>query len=264
MKPSSRSAGLILLLILAIVLPQAACALTANEAKQVWYEAKAQSMEAQELHREAKAAWAADKTPENNQQVIDTGKEVLNAALDEAEAWLIWQELEAEENPELPANLVQTIKADVSVNLGKIDVLREDVSGIQTQFDLGIVTLKMIGKYLELLTDVARDCGLIWAHVMTVHADTAETYESDLRQAAGTMPDNQDIIGKLDLARAEIQTARKNIDAADAEYEQVRLPGSPLIKFSNGNNYLRIARGNLLSAHGYLNQAYVMMASGGR
>ncbi len=264
MKTSAIAIFLISLLFLAATLPHAAVALTANDAKQAWYEAGDQSREAQEAHQAAKAVWAADKTQENNQQVVDTGKEVLNAALDEAEAWLVWKNLEAEENPELPDDLVRAINEDVESNLAKIDVLRDEVSGIRNQFELGVVTLKMIGKYLELLSDVARDTGLIWAHILSVHADTAETYETNLRKAAEGMADNAEVIAELDLARTEIQHARQNIDAAEAEYDQVRLPGSPLVRFSNGNNYLRIARGNLLGAHGYLNQAYILMASGGR
>jgi hypothetical protein len=264
MKTSSIAIFLISLLLLAATLPQVVVAFTANDARQDWYEAREESREAQEEHRAAKVAWAADKTPEKNQQVVDTGKAVLHAALDEAEAWLIWKNRDAEENPELPEELVQTIGEDVANNLARIDALRDEVSAIGNQFELGIVSLKMIGKYIELLTDVARDTGLIWVHMMNVHAETAETYEEELRQAAEGMPDNAAVIAKLDQARAEIQLAGQNIDAANGEYAQVRLPGSPMIRFSNGNNYLQIARGNLLVAHGYLNEAYVLMASGGR
>lgn len=264
MKTSSVAIFLISLLLLAATLPLAAAALTANDAKQDWYEAREGSREAQEEHRAAKVAWAADKTPEKNQQVVDTGKAALHAALDEAEAWLIWKNREAEENPELPEELVQTIGEDVETNLAKIDALRDEVSAIGNRFELGVVTLKMIGKYIELMTDVARDTGLIWVHIMNVHAETSETYEEELRRAAEGMPDNAAVIAKLDLARAEIRHAGQNIDAATGEYNQVLLPGQPLIRFSNGNNYLQIARGNLLSSHRYLNEAYVLMASGGR
>jgi hypothetical protein len=264
MKRSSRVIFLISLLLLAALLPQAVVALTASDAKQDWYEAREVSREAQEEHRAAKVAWAADKTPEKNQQVVDTGKAVLYAALDEAEAWLLWKNCEAAENPELPGDLVQAIDEDVESNLAKIDLLRDEVAGIENQFELGVVTLKMIGKYVELLTDVARDTGLIWVHVMSVHAETAGTYEEQLRTAAEGMADNTEIIATLDLARAEIRTAEQNIDAAQAEYDQVRLPGTPFVRFSNGNNYLQIARGNLLVAQRYLNEAYGLMVSGGR
>jgi len=73
------------------------------------------------------------------------------------------------------------------------------------------------------------------------------------------MDNNADIIEKLDLARNDLDEARSNIDNAESSYEQVVLPGTPLIKFSEGNNYLRIARTNLLSGHNNLNQAYNLM-----
>ncbi|MDW7732284.1 MAG: hypothetical protein SCH66_07630 [Methanolobus sp.] len=253
----------LLMLALLLMQPLAAAASTASEAKQDWYDAKERSVEAQEAHRDTKVTWAANKTDENNQAVIDTGKDALNAALDEAEAWLVWKDLEATENPEIPNELKATIHEDVEMNLQKIDELRADVGGIDTRLDLGLVYLKMVGKYMELLTDVARNSGNMWTHIADTKADTIEEYEATLREAAEDMDNNEAIIGKLDLARTELETARENIDNAEAEYDQVVLPGTPLVKFSNGNNYLRITRGNLISAHGYLNQAYTLMATGG-
>jgi hypothetical protein len=264
MKRNRISIFMILLCLLLILQPLSVSALTASEAKLAWYEAKERSREAQEAHRQAKIAWAADQTPENNQLVIDTGKEALSAALDEAEAWLIWQDREVDENPEIPSDLKTAIEEDVGKNLEKVDDLRDDVAAIKTRVDLGITFLKMTGKYLELLTDVARNSGLVWVNVANDHADTIEVYEAQLREAAEDMSDNNAILDNLDLAGAELDTARTNIENARAEYLQVRLPGTPLIRFSNGNNYLKIARGNMLSAHGYLNQAFNLIVQGGR
>ena len=243
--------------------PLAVGALTASEAKQIWYEAKQASRDAQEEHRKAKVEWAADKTEENNQKVIDTGKVVLNAALDEAEAWLIWRNLEVEENPEIPEELKQAIQNDVDTNLAKIDELRDDVDEVETRFELAVVFLKMVGKYLELLTDVSRNTGLVWVHVANTLADRIDEYEGILREAAEGISENEEILSILDSANSELDMARENIDSAESEYVQVILPGTPLIKFSNGNNYLRLAKNNLLSAYSHLNQAYRTMASGG-
>lgn len=251
----------VLLLALLLLQPAAAGAASASEAKQAWYEAKQESLEAQEAYRNARARWAGDKTPENNQEVIDTGKEALNAALDEAEAWLVWKDLEAEENPEIPEELKQSIHEDVAANLEKIEELRGEVEGVQTRMQLGATYLKMVGKYFELMSDVARNTGSMWVHIANTRADTIEEYEAALREAAEGMEDNEDILAKLDLAKSELESARANIESAEAEYAQVRLPGTPLIKFSNGNNHLRIARNNMLSAHRYLNEAYTLMAS---
>jgi hypothetical protein len=250
------------LLVLIFLVP-AVSALTAADARQDWLEAKQGSLDTQVAHREAKIDWAVDKTAENNQRVIDTGKASLHAALDEAEAWLVWKQLEVEENPAIPADLRTAIGDDVDANLATIDDLRDEVDAIETRVDLGITSLRMVGEYLELVTDVARDSGLVWVYIAETYADTADGYEAKLRSAAEGMPDHAAIIDKLDRARADIDDAYESIDDARDEYEQVVLPGKPLIRFSNGNNYLRIARGDLLSAHGSMNQAYALMAAQG-
>jgi len=249
----------IFVLVMLLLQPLAVSALTSDEAKLNWREAKQQSKGAQNVHRDAKIEWAANKTSENEQRVIDTGKDALNAALDEAEAWLIFVDLDVKENPEIPDELKQTIEHDVDVNLEKIYTLRAEVSDVKTRFDLGVVFLKMVGKYFELVSDVARDMGMIWVHVANTRAETVDDYESKLRAEAEGMSDNEDIIEKLDLAASELETAKHNIENAKSVYEEVKIPGQPMIKFSEGNSYLRAARANLLSAHRYLDQAFNLM-----
>jgi hypothetical protein len=276
---------LFIVLALLFMQPFTVFALTSSEVKQDWYDAREASRNAQEAHREAKVTWAADKSEENKQEVIDTGKAALHAALDEVEAWLIWRNLEVEENPEIPEDLKQAIQEDVNTNLGKIDELRADVDGVDSQLGLGLVFLKMVGKYLELLTDVARNTGLVWVHIGRTYAETVEEYESELRDAAEGLSENDDILELLDQARDELEEARDNIENADIlelldqardeleeardnienaeeEYFEVVLPGRPLVSFSNGNQYLRLAKNNLLTAHSYLNEAYREMVGG--
>jgi membrane-associated HD superfamily phosphohydrolase len=252
---------LLVILITALILlqPFAVIALTSSEAKQDWYEAKDASREAQEAHRDAKIEWAVNKTEENNQEVIDTGKESLHAALDEAEAWLIWRNLEVQENPEIPTELKEAITSDVEENLAKIDELRAEVDDVENRLELGLVFLKMVGKYLELVTDVARNSGLVWVHIANNYTDTIEEYEQQLRTAADTLGDSDEIIEKLDMASDELAEARENIEDAESEYNQVVIPGTPLMSFANGNQHLRIAKNHLISAHGYLRQAYRLM-----
>jgi hypothetical protein len=256
---------MVVFVLLAVLLLQAfaVSALTAGEAKQAWLDAKQVSKDAQETHQDAKIAWAADKTPENDQAVVDTGKVVLNAALDEAEAWLVWKDLEAEENSEVPEDIKQSISDDVDANLAKIDSLRTDVENVDNQFELGVVFLKMLGKYFELVADVARNSGKLWVYIANTRADTVEEYEGKLRDAAEGMDDNAGIISKLDSAKSELEAARSDIDNAASVYEQVRIPGTPVLKFAEGNNYLGAARSNLILAHSYLNQAYNAMVAGG-
>ncbi|MBU1623059.1 MAG: hypothetical protein KKH52_03530 [Nanoarchaeota archaeon] len=253
--------GLILLL---LVIPIFATALDADDARQGWRDAKTISQEKQVEHQDAKLDYAADPTEENNQLIVDTGKEVLYAALDEAEAWLIWKQLEAEENDDVPDEIKDDIENDVEANLAKIDELRTDVDNINTKFELGVTFLKMIGKYFELLSDVARNTGSMWVYIGEVRADKISDFEEKLRTTAEEIDDNEEIIEFLDLAREQLEDAEQNIAQADEEYEQVRIPGQPLIKFANGNNYLTVAKGNLLSAHSYLSQAYLLILSGGR
>jgi hypothetical protein len=234
-------------------------ALSSSEAKQEWYDAREASRNAQALHRDAKVVWAVNKTEENNQEVIETGKDALHAALNEVEVWLIWRGLEVEENPEIPSDLKELIEQDVAANLAKIDELREDIDGVENRIELGLVFLKMVGKYLELLTDVARNTGYVWVHIANTYADTVDEYEAKLREAAEGLAENEEIIEKLDMALDNLESARENIGNAEEEYQQVTIPGTPIIKFANGNQYLRIAKNDLISAHVNLKQAYRLM-----
>lgn len=234
-------------------------ALTDSEAKQVWKDTKKISLEKQEIHFDAKIKLAGNNSEENRQEVVDTGKDVLYAALDEADAWLVWKDLEARSNPDLPDDLKDTIHEDVETNHAKIDELRTDVDGIENRLQLGLVYLKMVGKYVELITDVARDSGKILVYIGDTQIDKAEDIESKLRAEAGNMDGNDEIIEKLDLAKADLNEARSNVNKAEDSYNQVVLPGTPLIKFKQGNNYLRVAKTNLISAQSNLNQAYTLM-----
>ncbi|MFH1221789.1 MAG: hypothetical protein V1492_01755 [Candidatus Micrarchaeota archaeon] len=236
-------------------------ALSADEAKAQWSDAKTVSLEKQATYNDARIAYAANKSSANDALVVSTGKDVLNAALDEADAWLVWKDLEAKENPDLPQNLKDAISTDVSTNREKVVLLRSDVAGVQNQLGLGLVYLKMLGKYGELLTDVARDNGKVFVFIGNTQLDKADGYEAKMRSAAETMPNNSEIIAKLDAAKADLAEARSNVGKAEASYNQVVLPGTPMIKFAEGNDYMRVARTNLLSAQSNLYQAYTLMLS---
>jgi len=256
--------GVLLVLVAALLItpPPSIRAQTASEAKQVWFQAKEASRVAQEAHRQANLDYAGSKTDANNQRVIDTGKDSLKAALDEAEAWLNWVELEVMENPEVPTDLKGAIQQDVEANLVKIAALRVEVDGVQNRFQLATTFIKMVGKYLELVADVARNHGLVWVHVADAYADKVEAYEFEIREKSDGASNEAQIVAKLDEAKASLASARTNIDQAEAEYLQVKLPGNPLLRFSNGNQYLRLARNNLLSAYASLRQAYKLLMEG--
>jgi hypothetical protein len=246
---------------LLLVQPMNLKALSASEAKQLWIDSKLASREAQQEYANANLRWVANKTDANNLLVIETGKDMLHAALNEAEAWLVWVNLEVKENPDVPNDLKQTIQQDVTSNLAKISDLRTEVNGVDSRLDLAIVFLKMVGKYVELVTDVAKNTGLVWVNIAENYVDTIEDYEIEMRAAAAGSTRKNEVITKLDKTVEELGKARININLAEAEYLQVKLPGSPILKFSNGNQYLRLARNNLLSAHSYLKQAYQLLVA---
>lgn len=236
-------------------------ALTSSEAREDWREARQESKQAQEAHRNAKLDIAIDRGSENEQDVIDTGKESMHAALDEVEAWLIWKRLEAQENPEVPSDIRNSIERDVESNLDKIEDLRTQVDGVQNRIEMGVVFLTMVGKYFELLADVSRNSGSMWVHIANKRADKIEEYEARLREVAEGMEDNEEVIAKLDTVKSELATARTNIDNAERAYDQIVYPGTPGVKFHEANGYLRSARANLITSAKNLRESYHMIVS---
>lgn len=234
-------------------------ALTSSEAKQAWIRAKQASREAQQAYVQASIKWAANKTQENEQALVVKGKTALQAALDEAEAWLIWVSLAVNENPEVPADLKETIQSDVDDNLETVEELRGEVARVENRAQLALVFLKMVGRYLELVVDVARNTGLVWVNIANRYANTIESYEAEMRTAAEGIDKNDAIVEELDKAAGELENARESIDLAELEYLQVQIPGNPLLRFSSGNQYLRVARNKLLLAVSHLRKAYQLL-----
>ena len=234
-------------------------ALTASQARDNWKDARLASQQAQGDHRDAKLDYAEDKSVSNEQAVINTGKTAMHAALDEVEAWLIWKKLEAQENPEVPNDIQDQIEQDVEANIDKIDDLRTEVDGIQTRLEMGVVFLTMVGKYFELSADVARNSGSMWVHIANLKADKIAEYEEKLRDIAQDIDNNEEIIAKLDTAKAELTTARENINSADITYQQITYPGTPVLKFHEANSYLKAAKTNLIVSAKNLRESYQMI-----
>jgi hypothetical protein len=235
-------------------------ALTSGEAKQTWLSAMQTRITADATYKQAQLDYAANKTPENDKKVIDTAKEVLGAALDEAAAWLKWKNEEAKES-DAPSELKVNIGKDVEKNLAKIDGLKNEVVAIKTRGEVVVVFLKMVGSYVELLTDVARNTGAVWVYMGNQIADKTADFEIKLRTTANGLVDNTAILAKLDIAKSEIDLARTQINAANTSYKLVVLPGTPLIKFAEGNSYLRQAKVNLSAATGQLQEAFNLIIS---
>lgn len=227
-------------------------ALNADDAKQDWIDAKEARLALEEKHQDAKLAYAENPSEKNKEKVVDTSKDLFQGVLDEAEAWLRWKRQEARENDDVSEALKDKIENDVKDNLDTIDELRIDVDKIENPAGAGLVFLKIISKYGELLTDVARNSGYAWIEFANEKVDKLEQYEEKLR----AITDDEDLLEKLDIAKDDIETARKKIDIAEKAYDDVKLPGTPFIKFAEGNGYLRQAKRNMLDAYAQLQLVY--------
>ena len=244
--------SLIFLVLFQIV---AISALSASQAKQDWQDAKEETAKLKLIHNEAKAKWMGNKSNENVQSYVDTGKEFLQSTLNEAEAWLIWKQQEVEQDEIISEQLKIQVQEDINKNLAKIEELRGNVEGATTKVSVDLFAVGMVVGYLDLLTDVARDSGLIWVEKLNQYIDTIESYESSLRETAQTMENNQEVLNNLDLAKESINEARENINKAELSYQLVVQGGTPLIKFNEGNQYIRTAKANMLSANNNLKTA---------
>ena len=118
-----------------------------NELRQTWLNAKKIRLEADAAYRQAQLDYKKDKTLENDQRVIDAAKTVLNDALDEAEAWLKWKQLEADDNIDVPEGIKNNVDSDVEANLAKIDGFRADFAGIENRLQVIGVFIKIVGGY---------------------------------------------------------------------------------------------------------------------
>ncbi len=230
-----------------------------NEMRQEWINAKKIRLEADAAYRQAQLDYKKNNTPENDRRVIDAAKAVLNDALDEAEAWLKWKRLEANENSDVPENIKNNIDDDVDTNLAKIEGFRTDVEGIENRLQVIGVFLKIIAGYTGLLTDVARNSGAMWVYIGEQLANKVSEYEAKLRAAASGIADNSEALAKLDAVKDEVSAATKKIELAKIAYEKVRLPGTPLIKFAEANAYLRQAKTNLINAQVQLNNVFNLL-----
>ena len=234
------------------------------DTRQEWLQAQQTRIAADATYKQAQIDYRASKTPENDKEVVDTAKALMNAALDEAAAWLRWKDAEAQGDPRVPAEIRNAISADVAANLQKIVGYRADVAAIQAQIQIPGVFLKLVGGYTGLLTDVARNSGALWAAIGTSWVETASTYATKLRTAAADVSDNAEILAALDAADAAIAKARTNVAAAKDAYALVRLPGTPFIKFAQGNASLRLAQTQLLEAQAQLVRAFTLIGARSR
>lgn len=228
-------------------------ALTPAEGREQWFSAIKDRIAAGEEYKQTVLEYQKDKTPENDHEVINSAKKVLRSALNEVETWLKWKESEVKTDFRVPEDLKLKIEGDVAKNLDKIAVLRQEVESIQNRTQVAAVFIKMVGSYVELVADVARSSGLVWSRIGEQLAVKGESFEAKLREAAA---DKSELLLKLDEAKKELNVVKEQVELAKNAYEKVRLPGTPLINFSQGNLYLQQARLSLLKAESQLAEVF--------
>jgi hypothetical protein len=236
-----------------------ALAISDSSAKQDWLAGMKARVAKEEIHLTAKNTYKDDSSEENNQEVIKTGRELLAAVLDEVDYWLIWQKVKAENNSQVSSELQRKILDDVEKNQLKVEGLQKEVSEIDNRIELGVVFIKMIGSYLDLLTDVARNSGLAWVEVGYRLISVGVDYENKLREATEDIEDSAGIISKLDEAKTKLSEALEHVKVANGYYEKVKVPGQPLKNFTNGNVEIRNARNSLLSANQLLIESFKLI-----
>jgi len=251
----------VLLLLAVFLVPAWPLLASAADAGQAYLAAQQKRLTAEQAYKTDLAAFNADKTPENEKQAVTSGKVLLSAWLDEAQTWLEWKDAQAQEDANLPQNLRDDIHSDVAKNLEKISGLRQDVDGVETLGQGVLVFLKMIGAYGGLLADVARNTGAAWVIGGNKILANADAYEVKLRTAAEKKNNSAEIIPKLDMAKSALAAARNNVNAAEAAYKLVVTPGTPLVRFADGNRKLNQARLDLLSAQAQMAGALSLIIS---
>ncbi len=244
--------------VLALFVSSAFCvrAVSSSQAWKDWAEARGRRMQAEATYGAATLQDRQNKTPENDRIVVTAAKSLLNAWLDEAQTWLTWRDLEAQQNPDVPASIRKSIDGDVNRSMGKISELRDQVAAFKTVPEGIDVWVKLVGNYLNLTVDVARNSGAMWVAVGDKMLDTADNYEVRLRAAALRAGNSSSSRGKLDNAKSELAAARNEMRQADESYRQVVIPGEPVVMFNQGNSYLMQAKEHLINAQSQMAAAF--------
>ena len=251
---------LIIMFIFAILLLQVVAA-SPGEAKSNWLELKDVSKEMKSAYKDAQKEFKNNKTDENKQILVDAGKDLLNAGLDEAEAWLLWKQIQVAEDPKAPEDLAQKIQEDITKNLDKIEGLRTKVDNVGNQLQLGLVFIEMVVEYRSLIADVSNNMGNAFIHKANEMLETANAMEEKLRELA---EGNEKAISYLDEAKADLESAQSHVGEADTNYDSIKVPGKPLVDFHQGNIHLREAKQDFVSAHQNMKKAYKELLKGGQ
>lgn len=214
-----------------------------NYAKQKWIDDVV-------YHEKTKIEWQAaqklvaeSNTPENVQNVIDKAKISLNAGLDAAIAFFEFQK-EKLTGVDISENLKDIIRNDLDENIGVAESLKTDVGNIKTRLEVGLVTLKIVDKYLDLLVDVMRDSGLVFVEKADNRYDKLNNFRDKVESKIpeGKEDDYKDLLDKVE---SNMNEAKSNIDGAEAKYKSIIQKQGSRIAFQEGNNLIRQSNQNM-------------------
>ena len=207
-----------------------------NDAKQKWLDAKAYHEQTKIEWREAQQLVTANNTPENVQNVIAKAKISLNAGLDAAIAFFEFhkEKLEAED---ISDSLKSTIRSDLDKNIGIAEGLKLDVDAIDSRLEVGLVSLKIFDKYLNLLVDVMRDTGLAYIEKSNDRYDRLSEMRTKLESK---IPESRkaEFESALNDIDSHLREAKTNLDNAEAKYKSIIQKQGSGIAFAEGNKLL--------------------------
>ena len=207
-----------------------------NDAKQKWLDAKAYHEQTKIEWREAQQLVTANNTPENVQNVIAKAKISLNAGLDAAIAFFEFhkEKLEAED---ISDSLKSTIRSDLDKNIGIAEGLKLDVDAIDSRLEVGLVSLKIFDKYLNLLVDVMRDTGLAYIEKSNERYDRLSEMRTKLESK---IPESRkaEFENALNDIDSHLREAKTNLDNAEAKYKSIIQKQGSGIAFAEGNKLL--------------------------
>jgi len=207
-----------------------------NDAKQKWLDAKAYHEQTKIEWREAQQLVTANNTPENVQNVIAKAKISLNAGLDAAIAFFEFhkEKLEAED---ISDSLKSTIRSDLDKNIGIAEGLKLDVDAIDSRLEVGLVSLKIFDKYLNLLVDVMRDTGLAYIEKSNDRYDRLSEMRTKLESK---IPESRkaEFENALNDIDSHLREAKTNLDNAEAKYKSIIQKQGSGIAFAEGNKLL--------------------------
>lgn len=207
-----------------------------GSSKQKWLDAKAYHEQTKIEWREAQKLVTANNTPENVQNVIAKAKISLNAGLDAAIAFFEFhkEKLEAED---ISDSLKSIIRSDLNKNIGVAEGLKLEVDAIDSRLEVGLVSLKIFDKYLNLLVDVMRDTGLAYVEKSNNKYDRLSEMKIKLESK---IPESRkaEFESALNGIENHLKEAKLNIDNAEAQYRSITQKQGSGIAFAEGNRLL--------------------------